>query len=112
MGRKDQTVDVGDLVWVKKEQVSSSIERILGIKWIGPFKVKKVAQGEVSYELENTFSGDTIHRATDKLKQLVGDGGYVVDMSEVVLPFEDEDDTEEPHRARQQRPMRRYLEEC
>ena len=68
MGRKDQTVDVGDLVWVKKEQVSSSIERKLGIKWIGPFKVKKVTQGGVSYELENTFSGDTIHRAADKLK--------------------------------------------
>ena len=53
----------------------------------------------MSYELENTFSGDTIHRAADKLKRFVGDGGYLVDMSEIVLPSEDEDDSEEPRRA-------------
>ena len=112
LGRKEQTVSVGDLVWVKKEQISSSIERKLGIKWIGPYKVKEVKQGGVSYDLENTFSGDTLHRAADKLKRFVGDEGYIVDMSEIVLPSEDEDDMEEPRTARQRRPVRRYVEEC
>ena len=74
-----------DLVWVKKEQISSSIEWKLGIKWISPYKVKEVKHGGVSYDLENTFSGDTIHRAVDKLKRFVGDEGYIVDMSEIVL---------------------------
>ena len=33
-------------------------------------------------------------------------------MSEVVLPTEDEDDTEEPCGARQRRPVRGNIEEC
>ena len=112
VGRKDQSVDVGDLVWVKKEQFSSSMEKKLGVKWTGPYKVKEVAQGGVSYVLENTFTGDTIHRASEKIKRFVGDEGYIVDMNEVVLPSEDEEEeTVEPRAARQRRPVRRYIEE-
>ena len=110
-GRKEQTVEVGDLEWVKKEQFSSSMERKLGIKWIGPYKVTVKEQEGVSYVLENTFTGDTIHRASDKIKSFVGDEGYVVDMTEVVLPSEDEED-EEPRVPRQRRPVRRYIEQC
>ena len=110
-GRKDQTVGIGDLVWVKKEQFSSTMERKLGVKWIGPYKVTQVAQGGVSYELENTFTGDTIHRASDKLKRFVAGEGYIVDMSEVMVPSDEEGDIEEPRGARARRPVRRYIEE-
>ena len=112
VGRRDQTVDIDDLVWIRKEQISSSMERKLGIKWIGPYKVKKVLQGGVSYELENTFSDDTFHRAPDKIKRFVGDEGYMVDLNEIVVSSEDEDEGEEPRRgARQRRHVRRFIEE-
>lgn len=112
MGRKDQRVEVDDLVWVKQEQTSSSMERKLGLKWIGPFKVKRVTLGGVSYELENVFTGVTIRRAADKLKRYVGDDRYLLEMEEVVLPSDGEEEMEEPRRARQRRPVRRYVEEC
>ena len=111
-GRKEQTVNVGDLVWVKREQFSSTMERKLGIKWIGPYKVTEMAQGGVSYVLENAFTGDKIHRASNKIKPFVGDEGYLVDMNEVVLPSDDDLEEEEPRVARQRRPVRRYIEEC
>ena len=112
VGRREQMVEIGDLVWVRKEQFSSTMERKLGIKWIGPYKVTKVAQGGVSYVLENTFTGDTIHRASDKIKRFVGDENYLVDMSEIVVPSDDdEEEVVEPRGARPRRPVRRYIEE-
>ena len=38
-GRKKQTLAVNDLVWVKRESVSSYVEKKLGIKWLGPYKI-------------------------------------------------------------------------
>lgn len=112
VGRKDQTVDIGDLVWVKKEQVSSSVERKLGLRWNGPYRVKKMALGGVSYELENLFNGTIINRAADKLRRYIGDEQYLLEMNEVVVPSEDEEEVEEPRVARHRRPVRRYIQEC
>ena len=115
IGRKDQTVSVGDLVWVKKEQIGTAAERKLGLKWVGPYKVKKVILEGVSYELENMFNGTTLRRAADKLKSYYGGEGYLVDMEEIVLPSEDEEEEEEalpaPREARVRRPVRRFIEE-
>ncbi len=42
IGRKNQRVSVDQLVWVKKDYTTSLGDRKLGVKWIGPYKVKKV----------------------------------------------------------------------
>ena len=112
IGRKDNRVEINDLVWVKKEQTGTVMEKKLGTRWTGPFKVKKVALGGVSYELENVFNGKRITRAADKIKLYLGGEGYIVEMEEIVLPSDDEEEEEEPRPARQRRPVRRYVEEC
>ena len=112
MDRKDQTVNIDDLVWVKREQVSSTAERKLGLKWIGPYKVTKVALGGVSYELKNVFNGTIINRAADKIRPYIGEEQYLLEMGEIVIPSDDEEEMEEPRGARPRRPPRRYIEEC
>lgn len=87
IGRKDQRVEVDDLVWIKREQFGSSADRKLGLKWIGPCRVKKVNLDGVSYEVENVFNGKILHRAADRLRRYVSDEGYVVDMKEICSAF-------------------------
>ncbi len=41
-GRREQRVAVDTLVWVKREYTTSLSDRKLGVKWIGPYKVKEV----------------------------------------------------------------------
>ncbi len=44
IGRKNQRVEVDQLVWVKKDYTTSVGDRKLGVKWVGPYKVKEVLQ--------------------------------------------------------------------
>lgn len=41
-GRKSQRVEVGQLVWVKRDCTASQTDCKLGVKWLGLFKVKEV----------------------------------------------------------------------
>ncbi len=40
VGRQNQRVEVDQLVWIKKDYTTSLSERKLGVKWVGPYKVK------------------------------------------------------------------------
>ncbi len=42
VGRKNQRVEVDQLVWVKKDYTTSLGDRKLGMRWVGPYKVKEV----------------------------------------------------------------------
>ena len=107
-------MEVNDLVWIKRELFGSSAERKLGLKWMGPYKVKEVHLDGVSYIVENVFNGKTLHRAADKVRKYIAEDGYVVDMEEVVVPSDEEDEEEvieEPRPTRERRPVRRFIEE-
>ena len=114
IGRKDQKVEINDLVWIKRELFGSSAERKLGLKWMGPYKVKEVHLDGVSYIVENVFNGKTLHRAADKVRKYIAKDGYVLDVEEVVVPSDEEDEEEgreEPRPTRERRPVRRFIEE-
>lgn len=71
--RKDMTVQVNDLVWVKIERTIPGTSRKLNPRWAGPYTVVKVFRGGSSYELTNPFAdGPPIRRAAEKIKKFVG----------------------------------------
>ena len=114
-GRKNQTLEVNDLVWVKRESVSSHVEKKLGIKWIGPYKIIEVIRNGGAYTLENTFDGTRIQRAAEKIKKYIGQDRILIEQEEVLLPHAEdleEEEEEEERIPRQRRPPRRYVEEC
>ncbi len=68
VGRKNQRVEVDQLVWVRKDYTTSVSDRKLRVKWVGPYKVKEVLRNGGAYRLENVFEGTRAQRAADKVK--------------------------------------------
>ncbi len=111
IGRKNQKV-VDQLVWVKKDYTTSVGDRMLGVKWVGPYKVKEVLRDGGAYRLENVFDGVRIQRAADKVKPYLGQEDVLVQPRELILRDESEEEGEvEPRPVRERRPPRRYGED-
>ncbi len=112
IGRKNQRVEVDQLVWVKKAYTTSLGDMKLGVKWVGPYKVKEVLWNGGAYRLENVFDAVRIQRAEDKVKPYVGQGDILVQPREMFFREDnDEEDEVEPRPVRERRPPRRYGEE-
>ncbi len=109
IGRKNQRVEVDELVWVKKDYTTSLGDRKLGVKWVGPYKVKEVLRNGGAYRLENVFDGVGVQRAADKVKPYIGQGDILVQPRELIFRDESEGEEEvEPRSVRERRPPRRY----
>ncbi len=112
IGRKNQRVEVDQLVWVKKDYTTSVSDRKLGVKWVGPYKVKEVLRNGGVYRLENVFEGTRVQRAADKVKAYIRQGDILVQPRELVFRDDgDEEEEVEPRPVRECRPPRRYGEE-
>ncbi len=112
IGRKNQRVEVDQLVWVKKDYTTSLRDRKLEVKWVGPYKVKEVLRNGGAYRLENVFDGVRIQRAADEVKPYVGQGDIPVQPRESIFPdVSDEENEVETRPVRELRPPRRYGEE-
>ncbi len=70
MGKKNRRVG-GQLLWVRRDYTTLN-DRKLGVKWIGPYKVKEVLRQGGAYRLENVFDGVTVQKAADEVKPYVG----------------------------------------
>ncbi len=57
--RKNQRVEVDQLVWVKRDYTTSLSDRKLGVNLVEPYKVKEVLRNGGAYHLENIFDGNT-----------------------------------------------------
>ncbi len=79
-------------MWVRKDYTTSLNDRKLGVKWIGPYKVKEGLKQGGAYRLENVFDGVMVQRAADKVKSYVGREGVLVQPQEV---FGQEDSEQE-----------------
>lgn len=112
-GRTNQRVELNSLVWVKKEQGESSVQRKLGVKWLGPYKVKEILRDGSAYVLENVFNGTQIQRAAEKIKPYVGKEQILIEQEEVLVPPVDDSDEDEVEQrpTRERRPPRRLIEE-
>ncbi|XP_076065294.1 uncharacterized protein LOC143039303 [Oratosquilla oratoria] len=54
--RGEQKMEVGSLVWIRKETTLPNTCRKLDSKWEGPYKVVGVLAGHSVYVLENPFT--------------------------------------------------------
>ncbi len=112
IGRKNQRVEVDQLVWVEKDYTTSLGARKLGVKWVGPYKVKEVLRNGGAYRLENVFDGVGVHRAADKVKPYIGQGDILVQPRELIFHDDsDEEEEVEPRAVRERRLPRRFGEE-
>ena len=67
--RKNQIINVGDSVWVRRETPIPSTCTKLNYKWDGPLRVTHVLHDGGSYELEDPFMGRQVKRAAEKVKK-------------------------------------------
>ncbi len=112
IGRRNRRLEEGQLVWVKKNYTTSVNDRKLGVKWIGPYKVKEVLRQGGAYRLENGFDGVIVHRAAHRLRPYVGQERVLLRQQEVFGQEDSEQDEElEARPVRQRRPPERYGEE-
>ena len=71
-GRKEEKVNVNDLVYVQVEKTIPGTARKLNPKWYGPYTVIKVFRDGGAYLLQNPFDEDNvIKRAAEKVKRCV-----------------------------------------
>ncbi len=42
LGRKNQRVEEGALVWIKRDYTASMSDKKMGVEWLGPYRVKEV----------------------------------------------------------------------
>ncbi len=84
-GRQNQRVEKDQLVWVKEDYTTSLGDRKLGLKWVGPYKVKEVIREGSAYKLEDVFKGEVIQQAADKVKPYVGQDNILIQPREMFL---------------------------
>ncbi|MPC55650.1 hypothetical protein E2C01_049593 [Portunus trituberculatus] len=103
---KEQRLDVGKLVWVKRETTDSGVCKKLGVKWNELYKVIEVLRNRGGYVVTDPFTEQLLQRAAEKLKPFYGEEQYLLeplfhaDVETEVLP------------SRLRRPLRQYIEKC
>ena len=110
-GRKNKSVDVGTLVWVKRETVTPGTSRKLNTKWLGPFRVEEVIRCGSAYILVHPITGQRLQRAANKLKVHYGSDEWIMQPRSQEAE-QDPDEAVEPLPPRTRRPPRRLIEEC
>ena len=107
--RKEQKVESGALVWIKRETAEAGVCKKLCVKWNGPYRVVEVLRDGGGYLVKDPFTGHQLQRAAEKVKPFYGSEEYVVEPQDTV--FQADVETEVlPPRVRN-RP-KRLIEEC
>lgn len=107
--RKNQKVEVGTLVWIKKETTVPGTCRKLNIKWDGIYRVVEVVMDGSVYVVENVFTGQRVQRAADHVKPYYGSEEWLVEPLENVCAPDPVDEQLPP---RERRPPKRLIAEC
>lgn len=107
--RKEQKVNVGSLVWVRRETTEPGVCKKLCVKWNGPYEVVEVLRNGGGYVVKDPFSGQLVQRAAEKVKPYCGEEEYVVEPQDTVFHTDLETEVLPP---RVHRRPRRYIEEC
>lgn len=106
--RKNSSVALGSLVWVKNETPQPGTSRKLNVKWTPESSGSDkrwwcLHVGTFIYRAENA-------KGTEKAKPYVSEE-WIPEPQEVIMPDEPEAEPE-PTPPRERRPPRRYIEEC
>ena len=125
--KKDESVNLEDLVLVKQEQHQGAVTRKLSNKWKGPYKVVEILREGAAYILKCPFTSKELQRTAQKIKKYHPREEIIVEPFEVeeqINPVEEqlvmnEEDHEEEQwenivpvrERRERRAPRRYIEE-
>ncbi|XP_076038870.1 uncharacterized protein LOC143024042 [Oratosquilla oratoria] len=107
--RGEQKVEVGALVWIRKETTMPGTCRKLNPKWEGPYTVVEVVAGHSVYGLRNPFTGKETRRAAAQVKPYFGSEEWLVEPVEKEFHPDPEVEILPP---RMRRAPRRLIEEC
>ncbi|MPC35444.1 hypothetical protein E2C01_028867 [Portunus trituberculatus] len=107
--RKSQSVEIGTLVWVRKETTMPGTCRKLNVKWDGPYRVCDIIPEQSVYVVENVFTGKRTRRAAGQVKPYHGSEGWLLKPLQTVF---EPDPVDEQLPPRVRRPPRRLIEEC
>ncbi len=77
--RKEQKVNSGALVWVKREVNEPGVCKKLCVKWNSPYKVVEVLRDGGGYIVKDPFMGQMLQRAAEKVKAFGDSEEYVVE---------------------------------
>ena len=92
--RKNESVKVNDLVWVRSEKTIPGTARKLNPKWYGPYTVVEVIRNGSAYKLANPFEdAPLIRRAADKVKRYIGRAQLLTQIDAEYDDRHDEDDS-------------------
>ncbi len=106
--RKEQRVEVGTLVWVRKETPLPGRCKKLNARWDGVYRVLEVVMDGSVYVV-NIFTGRRVQHAAEQAKPYLGEEEWLMDPLEESM----EPDSElEPVPPRTRKPPRRLIEEC
>ena len=83
--RKEQRVDVGALVWIKRETTESGVCKKLSVTWNGPYQVVEVLRNGGGYIVKNPFTGKQVQRAAEKVKPFYREEQYLVEPQDTVF---------------------------
>lgn len=106
--RRDEQVPVDVLVWVRTETIVPGTCAKLSVPWRGPYRVKEVFQSGLAYDLKDSYTGQVLHRAAEKIKPYVSRYEIVPECEEQE-PAQEKEDLVLPPRVR--RPARQLIEE-
>ena len=96
-GRRNDQVQVNELVLVKIEHYVGPVSPKLKPRWRGPYKVIQVLRDGGAYVLEHVFTQQRIQRAAGKIKRYHHAEGILVD------PLEDLEEQSEPEEEQEER---------
>ena len=107
--RKEQRVDIGALVWIKRETTESGVCKKLSVRWNGPYQVVEVLRHGGGYVVKDPFTGKQVQRAAEKVKPFYGEEQYLVEPQDTVFQADLETEVLPP---RTRHPPKRYIEDC
>ncbi|MPC63915.1 hypothetical protein E2C01_058024 [Portunus trituberculatus] len=106
---KEQKVELGVLVWVKRETTESRVCKKLCVKWNGPYTVVEALRNYGGYVLKDHFTGQLLKRTAKKRKPFHGEEHYLQEPQDTIFHADLETEVLPPRVCR---PPQRYMEEC
>ena len=106
--RKEQKVEQGALVWVKRETTDPGVCKKLSVRWNGPYQVVEVLRNGGAYIVKDPFTSQQLQRVAEKIKPFHGDEQWLIESQDITFQAEVETKVLPP---RVRRPPRRYIEE-
>ena len=77
--RKEQKVEQGALVWVKRETTDLGVCKKLSVRWNGSYQVVEVLRNGGAYIVKDPFTSQQLQRVAEKINPFHGDEQWLIE---------------------------------